>query len=691
LSGVPLVEWLGRIRRGALLALVAGVPLVFLWEVTNLQYDAPKLALLLTGTAVAAAARIGELVLGAPATGLRRAAVPAAFVAVPVAVSWLATGYKEWSLLGAYARYEGLVPVLCVVTAGVLLADASAPAPRVLARTFVASAGVVGVYALVQALGLDPIGEPVVDYSTSTIGHPNFLGGFLAIALPVALGLSSSSSGAERRAALAAAVAIVVGEILSFSQGGWIAAAAGLAAYAGAELAGRHRLARAAGWLTAGALAAAAAGFVLISFVDPFNPLVADTARARGFWWRAAVSMAAESPVWGHGPDVYAIEGPHHRVPEDALAHDTMYADEPHSVPLGRLADTGLLGLAGFVALAVWTVRRGLATRGDALGAGFAAGAAAYFVQSLVSIDTLTLALALWICVAALARAPDREPVRRHVAAGLWRTPVALALVVGATGAAAWWSARYLYTDARVLSANDAYEGRRTDEALETLESVLRTRADNHYRHLYGAMLGSAALREGAEGRDEIERMRAAFAYLDDFPEVRAMADFGDGLHQWSIYDPALEADALEQMQRVLALDESNPTLRIHVAEALIRLGRADDAVETLEHMATLMERFPEHVGPHTKLWSALAITYHYASRADDAGEALLRAEEAAAELGREGDCHFLVASELVSRSGEPATREEYRETSPGLLLCRPATLALLPGFDPQVEDEPAR
>lgn len=685
-----LLRALGRIRRGALLTLVFGLPLVFLWDVTYLVYDAPKLALLVAATSVAAAARMGELLLGSPATGLRRAAAPAAFVVVPTAVAWLATEYKSWGLLGSYARYEGLVPILLGAAAGVLLAEEFAPDYRVVARAFVASAAGVGAYAVIESLGLAPFGEPVVDYAASTIGHPNFVGGFLAIALPVALGLTASAAGRGRYAGMAAVIAIVLGIVLAFSQGGWVAAAAGVAVYAGGALQRRHRLAHPAGWVAAGLLACALVGLVVVSLIDPFNPAVPSTTRARGLWWRAAVSMASEAPVWGRGPNAYAIEGPHHRTGQDALAHDILYSDEPHSVPLGLLANHGVLGLAGFAALAAWIVRRAIATPGPPVLNGFGAGAAAYLVQSLVSINALVLVVASWVCIAALTRGAPRRGERSPGADGrnaAWRTVAAIALVAGVTVTAVWWSGRFLYADARVWTADEAFRAGRTGEALETMESVLRTRDDNHYRYLYGAMLGTAALREGADGADEIERMDAAFSYVRDFPEMRALLELGEGHHQWSLYDPALETRALEVLERAVSLDEYSPTLRVLLAESLTRLDRAPEAVDRLEEMVPLMREFPEYPGSQPMVWATLAIARFYEGDDSGARAALTEAETIAEAISRPDQCHVLVAGELVRRGGEPATRDEYLEESRGLLLCNPATLALLPGFDPQVED----
>ena len=363
LSAAGSAARLGAFRRIVLLGVVAGVPLVVAWEVTNQPFAVPKLALLAVGTATAAGLRAAEALLGTSPRRLRILALPAALAAVPALVAWVAGDYRSWSLWGAYGRYEGLLPTLLVVLAGVLLADAFAPNFRPVAWTFAGAAAGVALFGILQSLGLDPFDGTYVEYVPSTIGHSNFVGGFLAIALPVALALWSSSEGPARIAATAASIAIVLGILLSFSQGGWLAAAAGVAVFAGAELGARRPRLRMAGWAAAAALAAAAAGLVLFSLLRPFHPAVPGTVWARGLWWREAAAMGADSPVWGHGPNVFAIDGVRYRNPEDALAHDREIADAPHSVPLALFANHGLLGVAGFAGILVWCVRRAFVPR----------------------------------------------------------------------------------------------------------------------------------------------------------------------------------------------------------------------------------------------------------------------------------------------------------------------------------------
>lgn len=685
MSAPGVAARLAAARRRVLEGLVFAVPLFFLWDVTNGAYAGPKLVLLAVGIALAGSLWLAEWLLGGGPFAGRGIAVPAALAAVPVVLAWAATDYKGWSLLGAYERYDGFVPALLVVAAGALLLDAFDGDFRRPAWAFAASAALVALYTVAQSVGIDPLAIPVFEFVPSTIGHSNFVGGFLGIALPVTLALWTSSTGAARAAAMAGAVLVALGILLAGSQGGWLGSAAGVSVFAGAVAGQRFKRAPVLGWLGAGAVAAAGAGIVVFSFVRPFDPLVPDTVRARGFWWREAVAMGMDSPVWGHGPSTFAIEGSHYRRVDDAFAHDRTFTDVPHSVPLGQFADQGALGLAGFCALVLWTIRRGLRSGGDPLAAGSAAGAAAYFTQSLSSIDSIALTLPLWLCVAALASGePARERTRR--AEGAWRAVVAGGLVVALTGVTAWWGLRFLAADAGVLRATETFGNGRTAEGIALFEDALRLRDNEEYRHVYGSILGAAALRDPADGADEIARMREVFSYLDDFPEVRAMSSYGDALHQWSVYDDSVLPDALAQFERALELDEWGPTRRVWTAEVLIALDRADDAVTLLEEMVPLMrdDDLSFYSNYHARIWAGLSIAYFHADRADDAQAALDEALAAADESQEGSDCHVMVARALADNGGEPASRDEWIEAEPGFRLCKSGTLAQLPGYEPE-------
>ena len=143
------------LRRGILLGLVGGLPLLF-WRPAQDPFNVPKFAVLVFGLGVVVAVRIFELLQGAERSSLTRLMVPAAAFVAPLLIAWLFSPYKYFELFGRQGRLQGLIPYMLVVLFGVLLADAFGDSPRQIAWAFtLAGAGVAG-YSLIQYLQADP-------------------------------------------------------------------------------------------------------------------------------------------------------------------------------------------------------------------------------------------------------------------------------------------------------------------------------------------------------------------------------------------------------------------------------------------------------------------------------------------------------------------------------------------------------
>ncbi|MDQ3986528.1 MAG: O-antigen ligase family protein [Actinomycetota bacterium] len=688
-AGAALLRHGPGARRAILLALIFGIPTLFLWGVTYDAFNVPKLALLTIGLSCCAGIRLVEAVCGR-SFAHSPLLWPASFVLVPLAVAWLATDYKTWSLLGAYGRYEGLIPTLLIVLAGVLVADTFGGNLRDPARAMAASALVVSLYTIAQSVGLDPLNVPMLpDYAPSTIGQSNFVGGFLAISLPVVLALWWTEEGWGQRAAIGTAIFTTLGLVFAFSQGGWAAAVAALAAFGGlARRAKRRHLI--AGLGIAGVVAIAVVGVVVAGLFLPADSVVPATARARGLWWRSALEMAWDSPVWGHGPNVFAIEGGHHRVLEDALAHEMGFADAPHSVPLSLFANAGLLGLLGFTLLAVWTIRLLIRSQPyTVLRAGFGAAAIAYFVQSLVSLDSLVLGFALWVCLGALgaSAATGRPPQSEGVQRPRWAVALGLGAGVLLILASVSWSVRFVRVDAEIVGAVEAFEEKRFDEGETAFDKALGLRFDPHYKSLFIGSLGRAALSNPSHGHDYISKMRSESTYLKDFPSIRFLSSYADWMHQWSVYMPAVEGEALRALLAGRRLDPYNPVSVVSTAEALVHSGRPEDAARVAARLQDAIEdELPDYRERYPEIPAMVAIAAHAAGN-DATARSSLQAAMTWSPRQRASNCHVVIATELVLGQ-RMRSFESVRNDFPNLRLCPPATLALLPRFEPTNSQE---
>ena len=621
----PILEQGPRVRRAVLLVGAIGTPLFFLRIVED-PFNLPKLSLLTMVVIVALAIRIVEALQGATSTEASRLWLPALAVAVPVSLSWLFNDRRSWAWFGDYMRYQGLFPYLLVIVFGLLLVDAFAGRARSLGWAMTVAAGVVGGYAFLQWVGGDPfvwaVGGEQSRQALSTIGNPNFTSAFIGICLPVMIAVWSEER--DRRATALRLVALaVVGLILTFSQGGWAGGIAGAAIVLGYREARRRPWARSAGLIVAGLVAVGAVGAVLFAIAKPNTTLLPYTVAYRGQWWIEAVDMTFDAPVFGSGPNAFALEGTQHRTDLDAALNRYDFADDPHSIYLQYAANMGLLGLIGFLGVAAWVLLR--VPRGDAplLQVGFWAAAIAYFVQALVSIDELSVRAALWMALAGIAASEVAEAVRTSSRSSKKkavskrkpaRAPVRLLPVVGIVVllalAALWWPLRWVLADVGVHSGMTAFNRSEPAEAMTRFESALALRDLPHYRLQYGSKLGEAAANqeeEAGEGERYYEAMPQQFSYLAEVPQLFGYINQARYEFVWwskTEDEAALERSA-DLWERALQIDPRNPVLRAEMAEVLGNLDRDQEALDVLAPAIEVMElgSHPDHA----RVWTAVA------------------------------------------------------------------------------------
>lgn len=599
-------------RRRILLGLVVGVPVLFLRMVED-PFNVPKLALLIAGTAVVGAIRIVEALQGNARFYGRPLLVPAvAFTAVLV-VSWIFSPYRYYALFGLYGRFHGLIPYLVIIVFGLLLADAFAGRARDLAWAFVVAGGFVGGYAMVQWVGADPFTWAFAGRRTtqalSTIGNPNFSGGFLGIVIPLGVGLWFVDK--QRRRKIAVLTALMAGGCyVAYSQGGWAAAAAGSAVTLGFVLAPRFRHARKAGAVAALLVALFLSGGVVYTImtgkIEPFPFTVA----SRGWWWEAAMGVAGDSPLVGSGPDTFYVEGVQHRPLEDALFWNFNFADDPHSVFFAFLSNAGVVGLSGYLVVLGWSIWRGLRLQtSNLVGAAFIGSVVAYFTQALISIDEVSLRLALWVGLAGLVASteeavPDPKPVRpgRKGRARVRPPPVRAkpaVIVVGlVTLGALWWSAMFLLADARVHQGNVLFAGGEVERGKRHYELGLSFRGDYEYRRRYARHLAQSGITEDA-GADEFNRVMELLSFLDHFPQVDTLVERARAVTQRASVEPELLTRAAELYEEAFRIDPLNPVIRTEYARSLIAAEREDDAATVLEAFVAEMPKnqYPEFWG----------------------------------------------------------------------------------------------
>jgi O-antigen ligase/tetratricopeptide (TPR) repeat protein len=401
--------------------------------------------------------------------------------------------------------------VLFLVTRGCI--STGKGARWLLTGSVVAGAGV-STYALIQAAGLDPLTWEQVslfkDYwrPVSTLGHPTFLGAFLAMILPIQLLFAWEAWRGKHWGALSVLLlltaTLLAAVVLTLSRGTWVAVlAAGAVLLVGWRTRGSSiRIGRVvlALLLTAGLGLAA---LLIVAWATPESPLLQrlgaftqhDSRRAI---WDVAVAIFRDHPWLGCGPDTLQLIYGHYRTHVQWNAEWGMTPVRAHNELLHILATQGLLGLlaAGVFFFGLGRCCWRLWRQGEdrLLSAALMASLAACFVHLMVNF---TVAACGTLCVtlcALLSRfaanaqedshavAPSESPARRswplflgvglaglnfatHLPAlsaeNVFRIAITLSLLTVATGLALWAMSRLSQADGcRATAATVADSGR---------------------------------------------------------------------------------------------------------------------------------------------------------------------------------------------------------------------------------------
>ncbi|MEX2243815.1 MAG: O-antigen ligase family protein [Fimbriimonadaceae bacterium] len=522
--------------------------------------------------------------------------------------------------------------------------------------------------------------------------NPNALAGLLGTALPLALCVVVSSSGARRSFALAAGAAVTAALVLTQSKGGLIAAAVGIVAFLVCALvwkAGKKAL------FALASIAAGAVVFGLIVFTTPSKAegapaarLVAGTEQAqsteyRKLLWKGAIELAKRQPV-GYGVGTYRFNSARSGLNEQTqLTHQTY---------LQVLVEGGWLALIGIVGLAVvWTLRmfRGasaLSQERNLLRAGVFAAVVAcaangflesnlyYFGSGLLLFVLIGAGLQL----AADGTSPESLPsgLRGMIVATCCALPILAMLWM-------YW------LDGAKTTALAAVERRDVDSlesSLSTLASLGALDGDSWYlRAVYGA-------------KDEGERTSAlekAAALAPSTRHLRALAQMqaakGDAaqalrtLDRALFYDPnnmrtlALKmnvesgdgdtASAKSTAERIIAV-ESTPYLQVRALPDVVptepftaRIFLASVTTDKAEKVKLLraavegLVRYAQTMVPKIKQFAEAGLAF--------GGESVQDAEETLATARQSAD--ELIA--LYGESGDETGAEEVRELSRALTL----------------------
>ncbi|MGH9336556.1 MAG: O-antigen ligase family protein, partial [Vicinamibacteria bacterium] len=279
-------------------------------------------------------------------------------------------------------------------------------------------------YGLLQYVGLDPL--PWLTDSVSpvlaTMGRSNFLGAYMAMAVPLTFFRIASSS--SRSPVRLWTILLLQASIVALSQAraAWLALVGGAVVFTALLDRGMERRRFLA--LTVSFLALGILLFTPLSGGDPpslrvdgarsapsFSEIRAHTVGSRLSIWRCTLSLLPDRWLLGYGPEAFARVFAS-RCP---VAPPGWIVDDPHNLFLDQLFAAGVTGAIAFAILIVFFFRSLPApdarNRNErALRAALLGSGTAFLVQAQFNPDAIALTLLFWVVLAIAARSREVTP-----------------------------------------------------------------------------------------------------------------------------------------------------------------------------------------------------------------------------------------------------------------------------------------
>lgn len=483
---------------------------------------------------------------------------------------------------------------------------------------FILAAGCLqALYGLIQSAGLEPFvasvlgphsfGFDQLNWAVSFggragafFGNPNFLGGHLALLLPLALALAMDErrKGWRRRLAWAVAMLLAAGLVVTQTRGAWLGAAAGL----GAMLLACRRHMR--GLITRnraalGALGAAAALALLLFFAGHAQNLSrlgsvfsGDEELSRRFTlMRCSLSLAARHPLLGVGPGNFRIFFPSVETAglshEELLTRPYIVSEHAHNDLIQMAAEAGWPAALLMLALSLWLYRTlirglgkgsGVERSDDGSGDGILL---AGLIGSLLALQ-----------VHGLANFPFLISPTQMTAWALAAIGLRLCLAPAAEGA-------------------EAGEEPRPNLKSKTLAAL------GLALFFFGAvdagrMLNKDALWWVGEGEYNLKNFDRAEIWLFRALDLDRKEDRLWLLHGRSLMERNFTANATGSLKEAISLNPHFHEARVSLGRAYVGLGDYANASETLQVTAEEAPNFSE-------LWEPLAASLYMQGRYDQA------------------------------------------------------------------------
>ena len=483
------------------------------------------------------------------------------FVMQLLAALMVSPGDFSFHLYGTPNRNTGFLAYLFL---SFLLFASSASASAVVLKKFAYSllgvGGFLGVYGLGQWRGIDFF-DYVNAYGSNvfgTFGNPNFQSAFMGItaAVGLTLGIFGEITRAQRVVCLVLCI-IAISNVYLSSEQGYLNFLAGVLAAFLVYLFSKKKVILA--WT--GLALSSLGGLLVLAGILNIGPLAdllyKSSLQTRGFYWRAAVNMMAEHPLFGVGLDGFGNWYRRSRTQSAAESNASVVSDTAHNIPFDVGSGGGIpllilylliLGLALNAIIKVIRRSEGF----DPFFASIVAGWVAYQAQSLISINQLGLGVWGWSLTGLLigyelntrqkSTHDQKKLSGKIIKKREWipASAILIAITAGAVGAAV--------SLPPYLAANKYYKALQSGDGNLIYESAYLKPYDR-FRFLYTAQIL-------AENKLEDK----AIQILSDASEI--YPDSFDVWQRWSQITTATPAQIAKAKTEMKRLDPFNPELK---------------------------------------------------------------------------------------------------------------------------------
>ena len=567
-AGSPLARWV-------LAVAVFLIPLSFLPNTVD-EFVLPKLLLarllvmVLTVVLVAGWLRQGSVTWKRTALDL-----PLLAFIGSAAISSIFALNRNVAIFGVYDRWEGLLTIATYALLfwlAVQLMSGERDA-RWMTWSLLFSGYLIAVVAVLQSvlgvLGAGYFGQSGAYFrADATMAHPDFLGIFLAMLLPIAFAkLVSRRPLLTRLLAANLVIVLSLGLLATFTRSAWIGAVVGIAVVL-ALRGGRFRpmpliafaavlvigFAALAGIVAARSSSGGIANAIysrIVSSVDLSSGSIAERLAV----WKDTPAVIASRPVLGYGPDNFALVYPLFQ----SSNRNTVLFTDPHEEALGVLATQGVVGFLAYLWILVAFVRAFWAGRHQRGAVALFAGWVAYQVSMQVDFSYIPTAVPFWLFAAAavVTWAPDLKSAR------VVAFPRRVAIPTLAAGSLALAALAIPAVVLPYLADADYYYSQAAPTLAEARAAIAQARSFAPYEATYAVEAGNDALNQDANGlpAPDADWAAAREAYET---AARLGSYFPETFQNLAIVDEHLgdHAAALAAARRALSLDPYDPDSR---------------------------------------------------------------------------------------------------------------------------------